>query len=242
MSSWLTATNSEPLSSDNHSFVSRVCARRAIQRKPLREKGGFLGPNRHLPRPKPEDRRGGRPRSRGQDPHVPREGESHSGHTLTPHLTPLPLVHLLLLSPLQVNKANLELMRKLVRNGPDVHPGANFIQTRFSQIKRWGTAAISFVKQLDLLVDPPANSCSLIQVFKVRKPREDCSGAEAGRPGGEAPDRRRHRSLQSAAVPAQAQHHGAHSMCLKTPLCFLSAKVTLETSNIVTLASNTSEN
>lgn len=28
-------------------------------------------------------------------------------------------------------------MRKLVRNGPDVHPGANFIQTRFSQIKRW---------------------------------------------------------------------------------------------------------
>ena len=37
---------------------------------------------------------------------------------------------------LQVNKANLELMRKLVRNGPDLHPGANFIQQRFTQMKR----------------------------------------------------------------------------------------------------------
>lgn len=36
----------------------------------------------------------------------------------------------------QVNKANIELMRKLVRNGPEVHPGANFIQTRHTQIKR----------------------------------------------------------------------------------------------------------
>lgn len=39
---------------------------------------------------------------------------------------------------LQVNKANLELMRKLVRNGPEVHPGANFIQNRHTQMKRWG--------------------------------------------------------------------------------------------------------
>ena len=37
---------------------------------------------------------------------------------------------------LQVNKANLELMRKLVRNGPEVHPGANFIQNRHTQMKR----------------------------------------------------------------------------------------------------------
>lgn len=36
----------------------------------------------------------------------------------------------------QVNKANLELMRKLVRNGPEVHPGANFIQNRYNQVKR----------------------------------------------------------------------------------------------------------
>lgn len=36
----------------------------------------------------------------------------------------------------KVNKANLELMRKLVRNGPDVHPGANFIQNRHTQMKR----------------------------------------------------------------------------------------------------------
>lgn len=42
----------------------------------------------------------------------------------------------LLISLLKVNKANLELMRKLVRNGPEVHPGANFIQNRHTQIKR----------------------------------------------------------------------------------------------------------
>ncbi|XP_028287346.1 DNA-directed RNA polymerase III subunit RPC1 isoform X1 [Parambassis ranga] len=39
--------------------------------------------------------------------------------------------------PEKVNKANLELMRKLVRNGPDVHPGANFIQNRHTQMKRF---------------------------------------------------------------------------------------------------------
>ncbi|KAI3365191.1 hypothetical protein L3Q82_010287 [Scortum barcoo] len=39
--------------------------------------------------------------------------------------------------PERVNKANLELMRKLVRNGPEVHPGANFIQNRHTQIKRF---------------------------------------------------------------------------------------------------------
>lgn len=41
-----------------------------------------------------------------------------------------------IVSLLQVNKANLELMRKLVRNGPEVHPGANFIQNRYTHIKR----------------------------------------------------------------------------------------------------------
>ncbi|XP_033840470.1 DNA-directed RNA polymerase III subunit RPC1 isoform X2 [Periophthalmus magnuspinnatus] len=39
--------------------------------------------------------------------------------------------------PEKVNKANLDLMRKLVRNGPDVHPGANFIQNRSTQMKRF---------------------------------------------------------------------------------------------------------
>ncbi|XP_072312069.1 DNA-directed RNA polymerase III subunit RPC1 isoform X2 [Eucyclogobius newberryi] len=39
--------------------------------------------------------------------------------------------------PEKVNKANLELLRKLVRNGPDVHPGANFIQNRSTQMKRF---------------------------------------------------------------------------------------------------------
>uniref|UniRef100_A0A672PT33 DNA-directed RNA polymerase subunit n=1 Tax=Sinocyclocheilus grahami TaxID=75366 RepID=A0A672PT33_SINGR len=39
--------------------------------------------------------------------------------------------------PEKVNKANIELMRKLVRNGPDLHPGANFIQQRHMQMKRF---------------------------------------------------------------------------------------------------------
>ncbi|KAG5855741.1 DNA-directed RNA polymerase III subunit RPC1 [Anguilla anguilla] len=39
--------------------------------------------------------------------------------------------------PEKVNKANIELMRKLVRNGPDMHPGANFIQQRHMQMKRF---------------------------------------------------------------------------------------------------------
>ncbi|XP_059892187.1 DNA-directed RNA polymerase III subunit RPC1 isoform X1 [Gadus macrocephalus] len=39
--------------------------------------------------------------------------------------------------PEKVNRANLELMRKLVRSGPDVHPGANFIQHRHTQMKRF---------------------------------------------------------------------------------------------------------
>ncbi|XP_068255331.1 DNA-directed RNA polymerase III subunit RPC1 isoform X1 [Nyctibius grandis] len=39
--------------------------------------------------------------------------------------------------PEKVNKANINFMRKLVHNGPDVHPGANFIQQRHTQMKRF---------------------------------------------------------------------------------------------------------
>ncbi|XP_041032404.1 DNA-directed RNA polymerase III subunit RPC1 isoform X1 [Carcharodon carcharias] len=39
--------------------------------------------------------------------------------------------------PERVTKANLEFMRKLVRNGPEVHPGANFIQQRHTNLKRF---------------------------------------------------------------------------------------------------------
>ncbi|KAL8202295.1 UNVERIFIED_CONTAM: DNA-directed RNA polymerase III subunit RPC1 [Gekko kuhli] len=39
--------------------------------------------------------------------------------------------------PEKVNKANIDLMRKLVRNGPELHPGANFIQQRHTQMKRF---------------------------------------------------------------------------------------------------------
>lgn len=39
--------------------------------------------------------------------------------------------------PEKVTKANMELMRKLVKNGPDVHPGASHIQQRHMQMKRF---------------------------------------------------------------------------------------------------------
>ncbi|XP_051169994.1 DNA-directed RNA polymerase III subunit RPC1 [Leptopilina boulardi] len=39
--------------------------------------------------------------------------------------------------PVRVNKANIELMRKLIQNGPDIHPGANFIQNTKSKQKRY---------------------------------------------------------------------------------------------------------
>ncbi|KAF3423619.1 hypothetical protein E2986_12478 [Frieseomelitta varia] len=43
--------------------------------------------------------------------------------------------------PEKVNPSNIELMRKLVRNGPDIHPGANFVQqgkTQFKKFLRYG--------------------------------------------------------------------------------------------------------
>ncbi|XP_017880116.1 DNA-directed RNA polymerase III subunit RPC1 isoform X1 [Ceratina calcarata] len=43
--------------------------------------------------------------------------------------------------PERVNPSNIELMRKLVRNGPDMHPGANFVQqgkTHFKKYLRYG--------------------------------------------------------------------------------------------------------
>uniref|UniRef100_A0A2K5K0Z6 DNA-directed RNA polymerase subunit n=1 Tax=Colobus angolensis palliatus TaxID=336983 RepID=A0A2K5K0Z6_COLAP len=40
-----------------------------------------------------------------------------------------------LLGRAQVNKANISFLRKLVQNGPEVHPGANFIQQRHTQMK-----------------------------------------------------------------------------------------------------------
>ena len=39
--------------------------------------------------------------------------------------------------PTKVTQANIELMRKLIRNGPDKHPGANFLEQRSSGYKRF---------------------------------------------------------------------------------------------------------
>ena len=38
--------------------------------------------------------------------------------------------------PEKVNPANIDLMRQLVINGVDVHPGANFYKARDTNIKR----------------------------------------------------------------------------------------------------------
>lgn len=43
--------------------------------------------------------------------------------------------------PERVNTSNIKLMRKLVQNGPDVHPGANYVQqskTKFRKFLRYG--------------------------------------------------------------------------------------------------------
>lgn len=37
-------------------------------------------------------------------------------------------IAMVLTYPERVNPSNIELMRALVRNGPNVHPGANYIQ------------------------------------------------------------------------------------------------------------------
>jgi len=39
--------------------------------------------------------------------------------------------------PEMVYPANIELMRQLVRNGMDIYPGANFIQYKNSQMRRY---------------------------------------------------------------------------------------------------------
>lgn len=92
-------------------------------------------------------------------------------HGSSTYLLKLSMVNVFL-SLLQVNKANLDLMRKLVRNGPDVHPGANFIQNRYSQIKRWGRLfARAVLNQLHWCGATLRLTPVSVQVFKIWKPR-----------------------------------------------------------------------
>ena len=46
---------------------------------------------------------------------------------------------------LQVTRANIDLMRRLVVNGPERHPGANFIQQKGQAFKKWATEQIVFL-------------------------------------------------------------------------------------------------
>lgn len=184
---------------------------RSIQRKPLRKKSGLLRQNCHFSWPEPEDRWGGRPCACGQNPDIPREGKFHlTPATNTPNN--LSSARTKCDTMLQVNKANLELMRKLVRNGPDVHPGANFIQNRLIQIKRWGWLLPVQIKTSAHLMWFTTKNVSLLfcQVFEIWKPWEDRSGAEDWWCCGETPDWWRHRPLQQTALTAQTQHHGPH--------------------------------
>lgn len=39
--------------------------------------------------------------------------------------------------PQKVCPSNIELMRKLVMNGPEIHPGANFVEPQGSKLKKY---------------------------------------------------------------------------------------------------------
>lgn len=39
--------------------------------------------------------------------------------------------------PERVTKANIHFLRKLIMNGPDVHPGANFLHQRGTEMKKF---------------------------------------------------------------------------------------------------------
>ena len=60
--------------------------------------------------------------------------------------------------PDRVTKANIELMRKLIINGCDVHPGANFIQQQNTQFKRYESS----VRKLDF------GMCSTVNVICIQ--------------------------------------------------------------------------
>jgi DNA-directed RNA polymerase III subunit RPC1 len=62
--------------------------------------------------------------------------------------------------PERVNKANMKLMKELILNGPDKHPGANFVEQRGQAFKK----ALRFV-----------NRNKVAQELKVRDVLDNCS-------------------------------------------------------------------
>ena len=44
---------------------------------------------------------------------------------------------MILTYPERVNKSNIQFLQKLVMNGPDVHPGANFLLQRGTDVKKF---------------------------------------------------------------------------------------------------------
>ena len=68
--------------------------------------------------------------------------------------------------PEKVTRANMKLMKTLVNNGCDTHPGANFIESRDTQFKRY--CAIEFRSIIGALAYT-ARYILFLQVFKVKK-------------------------------------------------------------------------
>ena len=69
--------------------------------------------------------------------------------------------------PDRVTKANIELMRKLIINGCDVHPGANFIQQQNTQFKRYDTSL--FAKILSSGFSARSHTNQLTQLQELAK-------------------------------------------------------------------------
>lgn len=70
--------------------------------------------------------------------------------------------------PERVNSSNIELMRKLVRNGPDKHPGANsYIQMKKGEEKRYHLRYGDRLKTAQKLTVASRNIYDLYIVLKI---------------------------------------------------------------------------
>lgn len=77
--------------------------------------------------------------------------------------------------PQKVCPANIELMRKLVMNGPEIHPGANFVELQGSKLKKYlrfgNRPAIAKDLKVSIFISfhyiPNNNFCLLSNFLKI---------------------------------------------------------------------------
>jgi len=117
--------------------------------------------------------------------------------------------------PERVFEHNIERLRQAILNGPDVHPGANFLQTpdgRKMYVYIYGrrhAQLFSLTRLCWCCVSPRAQP----KVPQVRAgPPGSGRQAAAGLHRGAAPHRRRHCPVQPPAIASQALDHG--SLCM----------------------------